>query len=135
MAIYMLDTNTVSNLLKRKSAQAQRKISSIPQSRLCVSAITQAELLYGIARYGAPTHWSSFVNEFLFHTKNLAWDSNAANSYAHLRAQTQRSGKSLATMDMLIAAHSLAAEAILVTSDRAFYQFTDILRLEDWTKP
>jgi tRNA(fMet)-specific endonuclease VapC len=35
-------------------------------------------------------------------------------------------------LDMMIAAHALAAEAILVTSDRSFRRLNS-LKIEDWT--
>lgn len=112
-----------------------KKFSVVPQSRLCVSAITQAELLYGITRHASPSHWGSFIHEFLQQVKILDWDSRVAEVYADLRAHAELNGKSLPAMDMLIAAHSLCEQAVLVTSDTAFYQFSDILDIEDWMKP
>jgi len=43
-------------------------------------------------------------------------------------------GKSLGTMDMLIAAHSIAVSAVLVTSDKAFRHLIHRITLEDWTQ-
>jgi tRNA(fMet)-specific endonuclease VapC len=41
-------------------------------------------------------------------------------------------GKALAALDMLIAAHALSANAVLVTHDKAFLQITASLNVIDW---
>jgi len=65
----------------------------------------------------------------------LPWESDAANAYARLRTDCEKEGKSLGTMDMLIAAHSVATGAVLVTNDKAFYNVGHHLSLIDWTVP
>ena len=65
----------------------------------------------------------------------LPWDSKAAKTYAYLRTACEKEGKSLSTMDLLIAAHSVADDTVLITSDRAFYKVAHLLALQDWTKP
>ena len=57
----------------------------------------------------------------------------AAHAYANLRRICDQEGKQLGTMDILIASHSLAVEAVLITNDKAFYQLKNYLKLEDWT--
>ena len=49
------------------------------------------------------------------------------------RASCEAAGVTLAPMDMMIAAHAKAVDAILVTRDRAFLHLPDGLMLEDWT--
>jgi len=44
----------------------------------------------------------------------------------------ERQGKSLAGMDLLIAARAIAVDAVLVTNDRAFYPLEG-LKIQDWT--
>lgn len=63
----------------------------------------------------------------------LPWDSRAAQQYASLRAALERDGTPVGNLDLMIAAHALAVEAILVTSDRVFRRFKK-LRIKDWTK-
>jgi tRNA(fMet)-specific endonuclease VapC len=131
MTRYMLDTNTVSHLLKRHPAVARRVIA-VPITSLCVSAITQGELLFGLARRPEATALHAAVWEFLRRVDVLPWDAAVAQCYGTARAATQREGRVLAPMDLLIGTHALATEAVLVSNDHAF-ELLSGLRIEDWT--
>ncbi len=72
------------------------------------------------------------VHEFLLHVDILPWDAAVSQRYARVRASLERKGTPLGSMDMLIAAHALAVNAVLVTNDRAF-KHVDRLLLADWT--
>lgn len=131
--LYMLDTNTVSYLLKGKSALLEQRIKEVDMSCLCISVITEAELLRGVAKYPQAKKLAEVVNNFLMHVDISPWDSSAASAYAKLRRDCDRVGKSLSAMDMLIAAHANAASATLVTHDKAFFQIHTLLDVVDWT--
>ena len=130
MTRYMLDTNTVSYLMRGQAA-VEKAIFSKDYADLCISSLTEAELLYGVNRKPEATRRAKMVHEFLERIESLVWGSKEAACYGSLRATMERSGKSLQTTDMLIAAHALASGAILVTSDKAFQHVPD-LRVEDW---
>ena len=132
MTRYMLDTNTVSHLLKQHPAVARRLVA-VPITALCISAITQGELLFGLARRPLATALHDAVWEFLRRVDVLSWDAAAASVYGPARAATQREGRVLAPMDLLIGSHALSIAAILVTNDRAFAQLPG-LAIEDWTE-
>ena len=99
-----------------------------------ISAITEAELLRGVAKKPEAKNLAVAVKEFLLRVETLSWDSNAARSYAQLRTDCEAEGKSLGAMDMLIAAHSISAKTTLITNDKAFYNIAGYLALEDWSK-
>ena len=101
---------------------------------ICISVITEAELLHGLAKKPEAKKLPVVVREFLLRVDRLPWDSACAEAYAQLRCECEKQGKSLGNMDMLIAAHAHAAGAILVTSDRAFDQLFPWLRLQDWSR-
>ena len=132
---FMLDTNSVSYILKGQPAAVRERLAKVPVVNICISAITEAELLRGIAKKPEAKLLAVTVKEFLLMVEILPWDSDAASAYAQLRTTCENEGKSLATMDMLIAAHSVAANAVLITNDKAFYNVEHHLTLEDWTKP
>ncbi len=132
---YMLDTNTASYIIKSTPIVVRDHLRSVPMAAVCISAITEAELLRGVAKKPEAKQLPLAVTEFLLRVDSLPWDSAVATVYANLRTACEREGKSLGTMDMLIAAHSVAANAVLITNDRAFYHVAHHLRLEDWTQP
>lgn len=118
----MLDTDTASYLIKGRATKIEAKLSQLAPSMVCVSVITQAELLYGLKRIpnGHPLHQA--VTQFLRIIRVLAWDSDAANYYAGIRHQLVSSGQTIGEMDMMIAAHSLSANAVLVTNNSRHYE-------------
>ena len=132
---YMLDTNTVSYIIKGEPVVIRDHLRNVPMATVCISAITEAELLRGVARKPEAKRLPLAVKEFLLRVEILPWDSDAANAYAQLRTACENEGKPLGAMDMLIAAHSVAVGAILITNDKAFYNVEHHLLLEDWTKP
>jgi len=99
---------------------------------MAVSAVTEAELLFWIARRPGDARTRVSVRDFLARVPSLAWDSRAAEVYALTREEQRRKGHPLATEDLMIAAHALSLGLTLVTNDRAF-SFVDGLKTEDWT--
>jgi tRNA(fMet)-specific endonuclease VapC len=132
---YMLDTNTASYIIKGHPTEIREHLLRVPMANICISAITQAELLHGVAKKPEAKRLPRVVKEFLLRIEILPWDSMAAKTYGELRAACENEGKPLGTMDMLIAAHAKADGATLVTNDQAFYNVEHHLRLEDWTVP
>jgi tRNA(fMet)-specific endonuclease VapC len=130
---YLLDTNTASYIIKGNIPRVRERLLKVPMSGLLISAVTEAELLYGAARKSDSVRLRTAVDEFLLRVDSLAWDSNAAKRYADLRAALEIAGTPMGNLDMMIAAHALAAEAILVTNDRSFFRLKH-LKIEDWTK-
>src|SRR4051794_15150618 len=127
----MLDTNTVSHLVKRHPNVARRVIG-MPMASLCISAITAGEVLNGLARRPDAVRLHGAVTELMGRVEVLPWDFSAAERYGTLRAELDRSERPLGVLDLLIAAHALANGAVLVTNDLAFSQIAH-LEIEDWT--
>jgi tRNA(fMet)-specific endonuclease VapC len=128
---YMLDTNTISQLIKAHPT-VSRRVMTTPMASLCMSAITLAELLFGLAKRPAAARLHLAVRELLRRIDALAWDSATAERYGTIRASMTRQGKVLAPLDLLIASHALSLGAVLVTNDRAF-GMVDTLPTEDWS--
>jgi tRNA(fMet)-specific endonuclease VapC len=127
---YLLDTNTVSHLIKRHP-QATQRLLALPMHSLGISAITAGELAFGLAKRPEAVALRAAVHEFLRRVDVLPWDAAVAQTYGRLRAQMQNEGIGLSALDMQIAAHAVHVKAILVSSDRAFGQLTEITH-ENW---
>jgi len=130
--LYMLDTNMASYIIKGKPQIVRERLTKIPMANICISAITAAELLRGVKKKPNAKHLPLAVNEFLLRVDILSWGSTEATVYAELRTEHETIGKTLATMDMLIASHAVAANAVLVSNDKAFCNIKTRLQLENW---
>ena len=134
-SLHLLDTNTVSYIVRQQHPSVRRLyLETERHSPIAISAITEAEIRFGLEkRPGARQIRSTF--DFYFEGANiLPWNSDAAKAYARLRAGLNAVGKSLDTMDMLIAAHAIATGAILVSHDKAFRQLSPMLSVVDWAE-
>jgi tRNA(fMet)-specific endonuclease VapC len=127
---YLLDTNTVSHLIKRHP-QAIQRLLAVPMHSLGISAITAGELAFGLAKRPEAVALRAAVHEFLRRVDVLPWDAAVAQTYGQLRAQVQSEGIGLSALDMQIAAHAVHVQAILVSSDQAFGRLTQ-LKQENW---
>ena len=130
MTRYMLDTNAVSHLIRGHPALTQRLLT-VPMASVSISAITEGELRFGLAKRPQAVRLHQAVKEFLLCVEVLPWESATAQIYGVQRASMERQGRPLAALDLLIATHALAVDAVLVSNDRAFRQVTG-LRVEDW---
>ena len=129
---YMLDTNTVSHLIKRQP-QAIARLLHVPMHNVCISAITAGELAFGLAKRPQAMALREAVNEFLRRAEVMPWDDAVAQTYGTLRAELNKNGTPLAALDLQIAAHALHLKATLVSNNRAFAQVGG-LPAEDWVR-
>src|SRR5438132_12861783 len=103
----MLDTNMASYIIKGHPPEARQRLAALPMESVVVSVVTQAELLYGLARKGHPAAFASLIREFLLRVEVLPWDGEAATVYGDLRSSCSASGFTLGALDMMIAAHAV----------------------------
>ena len=130
---FMLDTNMASYVIKGNPPEARARLAALPMNSILISVVTQAELLYGLARKGRPAALCRLIQEFLLRVQVLPWDSNAATVYGNMRASCAAAGVTLGALDLLIAAHAVAVHAPLVTHDKTFGLVPGgILRVKDW---
>ena len=96
------------------------------------TGVDGGELLFGLARRPDATRLHRVIDEFRRRVDVLPWDSSVAPVYGDLRASLASNGTLIGALDLLIAAHALAADRILVTSDRDFARIAR-LNTQDWT--
>ena len=131
--LHLLDTDIASFIIKARSPEVEARLATVPPDRVCVSAVTRAELIYGLKRL-LPTHRLHIaVRQFFRIVRVLAWDADAADWYAEIRHQLTTTGQLIGEMDMMIAAHALAIGAVLVTNNtRHFARVAAPLALANW---
>jgi len=132
--LYMLDTDICSYIIRGRSESVESKLSAIEPSDLCVSAITRGELMYGLKRLTPGHKLHLVVRQFFKIFRVAAWDGEAADFYADIRHQLTTTGQPVGELDMMIAAHSLAVAAVLVTNNiQHFQRIAAPLMLQNWT--
>jgi tRNA(fMet)-specific endonuclease VapC len=133
--LHMLDTDIASYIIKKRSTAIEARLALIPPSHVCISAVTRAELLYGLKRLPPAHRLHLAVRQFLRLVRSLAWDPEAAQYYADIRHQLTAAGQPIGELDMMIAAHSLSAAAILVTNNSRHYERIEApLTLVNWAE-
>jgi len=133
-ARYLLDTNMASYIIKGNIPRVRERLVKVPMAQIAISAVTEAELRFGVARRPEAGRLKTAVDEFLLRVEVLPWGSEAAQQYARVRAALERDGEPMGNLDMMIAAHALAAQVVLVTNDHAFRRVKH-LKIADWSRP
>lgn len=128
---YMLDTNIVSNMIRAPEGQIVRRVESVGNNRLCVSALVASELRYGAMKRRSE-RLSSLVENMLERLDIVAYEAAAAIHYAEIRDQLARSGNLIGPMDILIAAHARALELTFVTDNTREFSRVSGLKVENW---
>ncbi|HVH76495.1 MAG TPA: PIN domain-containing protein [Stellaceae bacterium] len=132
-ALHLLDTDIASFIIKARSPAIEEKLAAIPPDRVCASAVTRAELMYGLKRLPPSHRLQVGVRQFFKIVRVLAWDADAADYYADIRHQLTTAGQPIGEMDMMIAAHALSIGAVLVTNNtRHFARIAPPLQLVNW---
>lgn len=131
--LHLLDTDTASYIIKGRDPGLEARLAGLEPSAICISAVTRAELLYGLKRLPASHRLHAGVRHFLRIVQSLPWDAEAADQYAGIRHQLVTAGRLIGELDMMIAAHALALGAVLVTNNtRHFEQIEAPLMLANW---
>jgi tRNA(fMet)-specific endonuclease VapC len=130
---YLLDTSTASYVIKGNFPRLRLRLVKVPMAEVGISVVTEAELRFGVARRPEATSLKSVVEEFLLRVEALPWNSEAARHYARIRASLEKDGEPMGNLDLMIAAHAVAAEVVLVTHDHVFRRVKG-LKMEDWIK-
>jgi tRNA(fMet)-specific endonuclease VapC len=128
---YLLDANTASYVIKGSFPRVRERLLKVSMAEVGISAVTEAELRFGVARRPEAATLKRVVEEFLLRVEVLAWDSEAAQHYALIRATLEKEGSPIGNLDLMIAAQAVAAGVVLVTHDHVFRRVKG-LRVEDW---
>ena len=130
--VFMLDTDTSSFVIKGNSPRIDARLRKLDVMQVCISAVTRAELRFGVQRLPGATRLASEVARFLSGIHALPWDEVAADEFAGVRADLERNGRPIGSMDTMIAAHAKAVGAILVTNNQKHFGLVKGLVIESW---
>jgi tRNA(fMet)-specific endonuclease VapC len=131
----MLDTDIASYIMKRSHAAVLEKLRTVAVSDVCISAITKAELMYGVEVSPRPQKDRAALNEFLRYIEVLEFPADAALDYGQIRADLKARGEMIGSSDLLIAAHARCLGLILATNNTREFSRVKGLKIENWTEP
>ena len=132
MALYMLDTDICSYVMKRRSQPLLDRLSTVPLTDVCMSVVTKAELLYGVRVSPHPNRDAEALRGLLTYVEVLEFLEEAAAHYAEIRADLRAKGKLIGANDLLIAAHARALGATLITNNTDEFARVEELAVENW---
>lgn len=132
---YLLDTNICIALIRQRSPIVIQHVTTHSITDIFLSAITIAELQYGVNKSTHVAQNQHALNQFLIPFSVLTFDDSAAQAYGPIRATLELQGAPIGPLDTLIAAQAIAYGCVLVTNNTKEFARIPQLVIEDWTKP
>ena len=129
---YMLDTNTIIYAKNAKPEIVLKKFQQYNPGDLCISAITMAELEYGVYNSLKPEQNRLALLMFLSNIEIIPFDTKAAEIYGQIRHDFKTKGELIGSNDLLIAAHAMSLGYTLITNNTKEFERVDGLILNNW---
>ena len=129
---FMLDTDSCIALIKRKPGSILRRLTALAPGEAGISAITLAELRYGVAKSAQREKNGQALDEFLLPLEVADFDEPAAEIYGTVRAALEKAGTPVGPLDTQIGAHALSLGAALVTHNTREFRRVPGLTVVDW---
>ncbi len=135
VSLFMLDTDTCIFLMRRASQKLETKVQSVPLQNQVMSAVTFAELSYGVQASVAAKRKQNqaTLDSLALHLAVLDWPQDAAKFYAEIRFDLKKRGAQLGAADLMIAAHAKPLGAVVVTNNVKDFSRVKGLEVENWT--
>ncbi|EMN54213.1 PIN domain protein [Leptospira interrogans serovar Autumnalis str. LP101] len=132
--MYLLDTNICIFLIKKKNAVLLENLKKKLNKDLFVSSLTVAELEFGIQKSEFKEKNKVALIEFLTIFNILSFSDKDVESYGIIRADLERKGNVIGSIDMLLAAQAIANNYIFVTNNTKEFKRIKALKIENWTQ-
>jgi tRNA(fMet)-specific endonuclease VapC len=130
---YLLDTNALSHLMLRPQGSVAGKISAVGEARVCTSIVVACELRFG-ARKKKSAPLTQRVEQLLQSIEVIALEPGVDRAYAEIRDRLESAGRPIGGNDLLIAAHAVNQECVLVTDNIGEFRRIAGLRVENWIR-
>jgi tRNA(fMet)-specific endonuclease VapC len=128
---YLLDTNILSDLIRRPAGKITQRIKAVGDEKICTSIVVAAELRYGAYKKGS-RRLTRQLELVLSALVILPLEQPVDRRYAEIRTGLEQAGTPIGPNDMLIAAHALALGLVLVTDNVDEFSRVPGLSLENW---
>lgn len=129
----LLDTNICIYVINARPPQVLARFHQFRLGEVGLCSVVAAELAYGVAKSGSERNRKA-LEMFLAPLEIMPFDESAVWAYGELRADLERRGQSIGSLDTMIAAHALSLDAALVTNNMREFSRVKSLRLENWAE-
>lgn len=131
---YLIDTNICIYVMNQRPSEVIQRFRDTDVGQIGISTITVSELNYGVAKSQLRKQNAKRLEEFLIPFEIFPYDENASKYYGVIRSQLESQGKLIGPLDMLIAAHALSEDLVLVTNNEKEFQRIQSLKVENWAR-
>lgn len=131
---YLLDTNICIYIIKKRPIKVFNKFKSLSIGSIGISSITLAELQFGIMKSSSPEKNQEALDKFLTPLEIIDFDFKATFTYGKIRADLEKKGTPIGSLDTLIAAHAKSLDLTLITNNEKEFGRIPGLKIENWAK-
>lgn len=128
---YLLDANILSEFIRTPRGLVSKRLAVVGEATVCTSIVVACELRFGARKKGS-SRLEERVDEALASLEVLPLDKESDRHYAEIRTYLSRKGQPIGSNDLLIAAHTLALDLILVTDNVDEFARVPGLSIENW---
>jgi tRNA(fMet)-specific endonuclease VapC len=134
---HLLDSSICIALLRDSSALVARRFQEAiaRHGSVCISSLVLCELWYGVYKSLRPVENAETLEKFLRGPiEIMRFDDEDARLAGEIRAELERTGKTIGSYDTLIAAQCVRHDLIVVTSNVSEFERVKALRCQNWAK-
>lgn len=130
--MFLLDTNTCIYIINNEPPRVRLKFASLDISEIVMSSITLFELDSGFRKGSKIKDNLQKLEHFSSVIRVMPFDARAAQRAGELRQYLREKGTPIGDMDILIAGHALALDAVVITNNVREFERVPGLKVENW---
>ena len=131
---FLIDTNICIYIMNQRPVEVIQKFKTMDVGQIGGSVITVSELQYGVSKSRYRKKNSERLEAFLIPFDILSYDEVDTKYYGEIRAKLEKEGQGIGTLDLLIAAHALSRDRVLVTNNDKEFRQIKALKVENWVR-
>ncbi len=118
--------------MNKRPPEVIQKFRDKEVGQIGISSITVSELQYGVSKSKYRDQNLKRLEAFLTPFQILSYDEHASKFYGDIRSQLENQGTIIGPLDLLIAAHALSQNLVLVTNNEKEFKRIPSLKVENW---
>jgi tRNA(fMet)-specific endonuclease VapC len=130
--MYLLDSNICIYIINNRPKQVVEHIKKLKIHQVKLSAISLAELEYGVSKSRARDKNRQALIDFATPFDIIEFNDTDAEVFGIIRADLEKRGLVIGPYDMQIAAQAITRDLVLVTNNTAEFSRIPNLKLENW---